>query len=168
VAERSRLDSWIVFACLVFIGVLALSGAIEHDVLTLHILQSLIYFTVIGLSLRHSKWGYAIGISISLIWDFYNLFTGFVFRAGFRQWSLLLHGRPATNLVQLSAPVAWLDHILLIVLLIAAYTRLPDKRWSDILRAIAAFAGTLFYFAGIIALTWPQFIPRFRAHFGLD
>lgn len=166
-AERSRLDSWIIFACLVFIGELALSGAIEHDVLILHILQSLIYFTVIVLSLRHSKWGYAIGFSISFIWDFYNLFTGFVFRAGFRQWSLLLNGQPVTNVVQLSAPVAWLDHILLIALLIAAYKRLPDKRWSDVLRALAALVGTFLYFAGIIALTWPEFIPRFRAHFGL-
>ena len=44
------------------------------------------------LSLRGSKWGYGIGISIAFLWDFYNLFTGFVFRAGVRQWTLLHFG----------------------------------------------------------------------------
>ncbi len=106
--NRSWLDWSIVAACLIFIGVLALSGYVERDVLVLHALQSLIYVTVICLSLQHSKWGYAIGISIAFIWNFYNLFTGFVFRAGFRQWGLLLHGKgsdePADRLPRAGVP----------------------------------------------------------------
>ena len=165
--NRSWLDWSIVAGCLIFIGVLALSGYVERDVLILHVLQSLIYVTVIWLSLQHSRWGYAIGISIALIWNSYNLFTGFVFRAGFRQWGLLFHGKAVTNLVQFSAPIAWFDHLLLIVLLVLAYMRLDDRRWSDALRMLGALAGTFVYFATIIALTWPQFIPRLRAHLGL-
>ncbi len=143
-----------------------LSGYLERDVLVLHVLQSLIYVTVIYLSLRHSKWGYAIGISIAILWNFYNLFTGFVFRAGFGQWRVLFHGHAVTNLVQFSVPIAWFDHLVLIVLLSLAYIRLDDRRWSDTLRMLAALAGTFLYFVAIIALTWPQFIPRLRAHFG--
>ncbi len=154
VKNRSWLDWSIVVGCLIFIGVLALSGYVERDVLILHVLQSLIYVTVIWLSLQHSKWGYAIGISIA-------------FRAGFRQWGLLFHGKAVTNLVQFSAPIAWFDHLALIVLLVLAYMRLDDRRWSDALRMLGALAGTFVYFAAIIALTWPQFIPRLRAHFGL-
>ena len=166
-AKRSWLDRSIVASCLIFIGVLALSAYVEHDVLVLHVLQAVIYVAVIWLSLQHNKWGYAIGISIAFIWDFYNRFTGFVFRAGFRQWSLLFHGRAVTNIVQFSAPIGWFDHLLLIALLSMAYVRLNERRWSDALRMLAALVGTFVYFATIIALTWPQFIPRLRAHFHL-
>jgi hypothetical protein len=65
--QRLGLDQSLVAGCLVFIGVLALSGYIERDVLVLHVLQSLIYVTVIYLSRRHNKWGYAIGISIAFL-----------------------------------------------------------------------------------------------------
>src|SRR5471030_689121 len=51
------------------------------------------------------KWGDGIGISIAFLWDFYNVFTGFVFRAGFHQWSLLLHGNAPTNFVQFRSEV---------------------------------------------------------------
>jgi uncharacterized membrane protein YdjX (TVP38/TMEM64 family) len=61
-----------------------------------------------------------------------------------------------TNLVQFSGPIAWFDHLVLIVLLSLAYMRLDDRRWSDALRMLAALAGTFLYFATIIALTWPR------------
>jgi HAMP domain-containing protein len=47
VDKRYRLDAWIVAACLIFVGVLALSAFLERDVLRLHILQSFIYVAVI-------------------------------------------------------------------------------------------------------------------------
>jgi hypothetical protein len=166
VEKRYRLEAWIVSACLIFVGVLALSAFLERDVLRLHILQSFIYVAVIWLTLRGSKWGDGIGISIAFLWDFYNVFTGFVFRAGFHQWSLLLHGKAPTNLVQFSAPIAFFDHLVLIGLLAYSYAGRADRRWSDALGGLAALAGTFLYFAGIIALSWPQFLPRLRAHFG--
>src|SRR5258708_7328286 len=83
--NRSWLHPSLAARSFFFFCLFPLFGGVGGAFFVLHVLQSLIYVTVIWLSLQRSKWGYAIGISIALIWNSYNLFTGFVFRAGFRQ-----------------------------------------------------------------------------------
>jgi hypothetical protein len=165
--KRSLLDKVIVVLCLIWIGVLFESTYFERDVLALHILQSLIYVAVIFLSLRHSKWGYGIGISIAALWNAYNTKSGFVFNAGFHQWHLFLTSGHITNPVQFVAPIGYFAHVLLIGALLWAYIRLREKSAWDPLILLGSLAGTFAYFLACIALTWPQFIPRMRHLLGI-
>ncbi len=156
------LDGVVAICCAIFVAILLISGAIERDVLILHLFQSLIYVAIVVLCIRKSIWGYAVGISISIIWDAYNSISGFVFHAGFRQWALFARTGHFTNFVQLLAPIAWFDHVALAGALAWAYARRPNKRWTDALVLAAGFVVTFAYFFGIIAAFWPQFIPRAR------
>jgi len=156
--DRSKLDLTIVVLSAVFIVVLLLSGYFERDVLVLHVFQSPIYIAIIILTLRSNKWGYGIGISIAALWNTYNTFSGFVFVAGFQQWSAFLGAGRITNPVHLLALVAWFDHLALVVCLVLAYTRLPNKRVSDIGILLGSFVVVTVYFGGILAILWPQFL----------
>ena len=158
----SILDWLIVTLCLIFILVLLSSGYFEHDVLVLHLFQSLIYVAVIVLSLKHNKWGYGIGISMAAFWNYYNLHTGFVFDAGFREWTSFLRSGHITNPVYWVAPVAWFDHLALILCLVWAYIRSPNKKVTDIGILLGSFAISVGYFVLIIALFWPQFLPSMK------
>lgn len=155
---HTKLDQTIVVLCVVSISILLLSGYFEREVLLLHVFQSLIYAAVIVLSLRQNKWGYGIGISIATLWNTYNTFSGFVFVAGFRQWAVFVSQGRITNPVSLLAPLAWVDHVALIACLGLAYTRLPQKKLSDIGLLLGSFLVVTTYFIGIIAIFWPQFL----------
>ena len=162
----SRPEFWILLASLIFIGVLLESGYFEREVLVLHLFQSLIYVAVITFALRGSKWGYGIGLSIAAIWNLYNTFSGFVFDAGFREWSRFLSSGRISNPVTFVAPIAWFDHLLLAIAILWAYLAQVKKRLSDLLVLAASFLVTALYFFGIIALLWPQFIRQMQRQFG--
>ena len=151
----------------VWLFVLLASGAIEHEVLVLHLFQSLIYVAVIVLALRGSKWACGIAISIAVMWNYFNLHTGFVFDAGFRVWRQFLSGGGIRNFVQFLAPIAWFAHVGLIAAALASYARRSDRRWADTGVLVASFAGTFAYFAAILALFGPQFLPRLLHLFGI-
>jgi len=158
----------IIYACCtIWICILLMSGYFERDVFVLHILQSLIYVAVMFLTLKRSKWGYTIGISIAVAWNFYNarngFHQGFIFGAGFSRWREFIDGHGISNPVQFIAPIGWFAHIVLILALVWAYMKSENKRWRDILILLGGAAGTLGYFALAIAITWPQFVPKLRA-----
>jgi hypothetical protein len=154
----SKLDWCIVALSTIFIVILILSGYFERDVFVLHLFQSLIYVAIIVLSFKHNKWGYGIGISIAVLWNTFNSFSGFVFVAGTRQWSNFLNTGRITNPVDLLALPAYFDHLALIACLVWAYTRLPNKKPGDLGILLASFVGVTVYFMGIIAIFWPQFL----------
>jgi hypothetical protein len=160
VTTHTKLDRTIVVLCAAFISILLLSGYFEREVLVLHAFQSLIYVAVIVLSLRENKWGHGVGISIAVLWNTFNTFSGFVFVAGFRQWAVLLSQGRVTNPVHLLAPLAWFDHVALIACLGWAYTRLPQKKLSDIGILLGSFLAVMMYFIAIIAVFWPQFLVQ--------
>ena len=161
------LDRVTVGLCALWIAILLASGLLEPEVLTLHVFQSLIYVVVTILTLRGSKWAPGVGISIAFIWDYGNLHTGFVFDAGFRRWRELFHGQGVANWVQLMAPVAFFAHVALIVVLALRYLRRLDKRGLDAAGFGVAFVVTFAYFAVILSLYGPQFLPRFLDLFAL-
>jgi hypothetical protein len=148
-----------------FIGVLLASAYFEREVLLLHLFQSLIYVAVAWLSHRRSKWGYAVGIAIAAEWNAYNLFVSNFFWAGLRQVGLLIHQGRITNPVQLCGALGGVDHFGLMACLIWAYARLPNKRYRDVFIFLGGAILVTAYFFGIIALFWPQFLPRLKAHF---
>src|SRR4051812_36705845 len=106
------LDRTTVALCGLWIAILLTSGALEPEVLTLHLFQSLIYVAVAVLTLRGSKWAPGLGISIAFIWNYGNLRTG----------------RGVQNVVQFMAPLAFFAHVALIVILAARYLRRVDRR----------------------------------------
>ncbi len=160
---NSRLEITIAALCAGFIVVLLVSGYFERDVLVLHLFQSLIYVAVAALSFRHSKFGYGMGISIAAFWNGYNLFLSGFIGAGFRQWAGLLRTGRVTNPAHLVAAPAGIIHFALIACLIWAYGRLPNKRVRDVLILLASFVVVMAYFMAIIAVFWPQFLPRMKA-----
>jgi hypothetical protein len=164
---HTKLDYAIVALSAGFIFVLLFSGYFEREVLVLHLFQSLIYVAVAVLSWRHSKWGYAAAICVATLWNAYNVKSGFVFDAGFRQWSAWLQTGEIKNPVHWIAPPAWFDHALLIVCCVWAYLRLPNKRPLDAVVFVAASALTIGYFSLILALMGSQFLQQALAWIGL-
>ena len=161
------LDRVAVAICGLWIAILLFSGFAEPVVRTLHFFQSAIYVAVIILIFRKSKWAFGLGISIALIWDAFNLQTGFVFRAGFQRWRELFEGQGVKNAVQLMAPVAFFAHVLLIFVLAARYWRRRDKRLLDAPGFGVSFVVSVAYFAVILSLYGPQYLPKFLDLFAL-
>ena len=153
---HKALDRVAVALCAVWIFILLSSGIIEREVLVLHCFQSMIYAAAIALILRGSKWGYGIAASIAFIWDFANLHTGFVFDAGFREWSAFLHGRGIAHFVPWEATVGWFAHLLLIAIVFVRWTLRPDKRGRDAAGLLAAFVATYASF-GVMLFFFGQF-----------
>jgi hypothetical protein len=161
------LDRMAVAICALWIAILLFSGVAEPSVLTLHLFQSAIYVAVILLIFVKSKWAFGVGISIALIWNDYNLHTGFVFRAGFQRWRELFAGEGVKNAVQLMAPVAFFAHVLLIAVLAVRYFRRRDKQLLDAPGFGVSFVVTVAYFAIILSLYGPQYLPKFLDLFAL-
>jgi hypothetical protein len=65
------------------------------------------------------------------------------------------------------APVAFFAHVALIVVLALRYLRRLDKRGLDAAGFGVAFVVTFAYFAVILSLYGPQFLPRFLDLFAL-
>jgi hypothetical protein len=164
---HTTLDRAIVALSAGFILVLMFSGYFEREVLILHLFQSLIYVAIAVLAWRHSKWGYAVGISVPLLWNLYNIKSGFVFDAGFAQWSAWLQTGRITDPVKWIAPIAWFDHALLIMACVWAYLRLPNKRPSDALVFVTGSVTAIGYFAGILALWGSRYLTRLVEWLGL-
>jgi len=164
-ATDSKVLAGIYVFCAGFIGVLMASGYFEREVLRLHLFQSLIYVAVAWLSRRRSKWGYAIGIAMAAEWNAYNLFVSNFICAGFRQLELLVHGGRMTHPLLLFGALAGVDHFGLLACLLWAYSRLPNKRYRDVFIFLGGAILVTAYFLGIIALLWPQFLPRLKSHF---
>jgi len=155
----------IAICCAGFIAVLLVSGYLEHEVLLLHLAQSLIYIAVAVLCFRQNKLGYGIGLSISAEWNAYNLFSSGFIAAGFRQLSLLLREGRISNPVHLMGALAGIDHFALIACLVWGYAKLPSKRFRDVFILLGSAVLVTAYFLAVIALLWPQFIPRVKAKF---
>jgi hypothetical protein len=147
-----------------FIAILLVSGYFEREVLLLHLFQSLIYVAVALLSWRQSKFGYGMGISIAAEWNAYNLFASGFIAAGFRQLALLLREGRITNPVHLMGGLGGIDHFALIACLVWAYARLPSKRFRDVFVLLGSAVVVTAYFIAIIAVSWPQFLPRLKVH----
>src|SRR5436190_23520314 len=76
-----------------FIFALLVSAIFDPTIRLLHLLQALIYVAVIALARRSSPWGFGAGFTISLFWNYINLFVTTFIAAGMHQlWGLLSTG----------------------------------------------------------------------------
>lgn len=161
------LDRIAIACCAYWILLLIGSGILERYVLVLHLFQWLMYGASIALVLRGSKWAYGVGIATAFIWDYYTLFTGFIFDAGFSEWRNFLHGRGIAHLVPWAATIGWFAHLVLIAALLIRYLRREDRRALDGAGFVASFAGIFAYYAAIMFLFGRSFLPRLLRIFGL-
>jgi len=155
------LDRAAVGLCALWIFILISSGIIEPYVLWLHLFQCTIYGAAVALLLRGSKWGYGIAISIALIWDFYNLHTGFIFDAGFAEWRRFLRGGGIGHFVPWEATVGWFAHLALIAVLLWRWSRRGDRSPLDLAGLLAAFVGTYLYFGLLLFVFGRPFLGRY-------
>jgi hypothetical protein len=153
----------IVTGCGLFILVLSLSAYLEPDIRWLHFFQAWMYLSGVALSVRHSRWGYFIGLSAASVWDYINLFVTTFFRSGLHWLSVSISAGQLQRLDQIVAVPGWIGNFLVIVGSIWAYLQLPDKRRSDLGRLALAFVLTTAFFAVAIAICQPRYLPLFRA-----
>jgi hypothetical protein len=162
------LPRWIWVSILVgagfFILALLVSAIFDPTIRLLHALQALIYIAVIVLARRSSAWGFGAGFTISLFWNYTNLFVTTFIAAGFRQLSVLLHTGRIERPDLLIALVAGGGHMLLLAACLAGFLRLrPGRRhWAQF---VAGGLAAVLYFVAIIITTGPQYVPLLKRVF---
>lgn len=164
-STRTKVDWAIVTSCLLFIFALAVSAYFEPAIRALHTLQALIYVAVIAGALRHQKWAYGVGISIAAFWNYVNLFVNTFIRNGVETLGIVISGGHATNPGTIIAIPAALGHFGMIAFCLWAYLRLRNKRWTDIGILLGSGVIAIGYFAAIVAIFGPQYLPLFRKVF---
>jgi hypothetical protein len=153
---HTKLDWAIAGVCLVFILISAEAAYLEPGFRVLHFFEWLIYLAVIALTLRHSKWGYGIGIATAAFWVGLSLFGTTFVRDGLQNWARFLKTGRITSAMALVAVPAAISQLLLIVCCIWAYGRIKNKQWSDLEILVGSALISVGYLAGVVALFWPQ------------
>jgi len=164
-STRTKLDWAIVASSLLFMIALAVSAYFEPPIRILHTLQALIYVAVIVGALRHQKWAYGVGISIAAFWNYVNLFVNTFIRNGVETLGVVISGGPVANPGTIIAVPAALGHFGMISCCLWAYLRLRNKRWTDVGILLGSGAVAIGYFATIIAIFGPQYLPLLRKVF---
>jgi uncharacterized membrane protein len=164
---HTKLDWAIVVSCLLFIFALAVSAYFESAIRVLHTFQAFIYLAVIAGALRHQKWAYGAGISIAAFWNYINLFVNTFIRNGVETLGAIMSGGHVANPGTIIAIPAALGHFGMIAFCLWAYLRLRSKRLTDISILLGSGAIAIGYFAAIIAIFGPQYLPLFRKAFRL-
>ena len=164
-SRASRLGWLIVGSCAVFIFILALSAVYDRSIRVLHAFQALIYVAVVTLALRRSAWGYGAGCIIAVFWNWTNIIHTTFIANGLRELAHAIQTGRVNRPDQLIAVVAAAAHFALIGACLAGYFRIkPRGSWEP----MKFFAGGLIavgYFAGIVILFGPQYIPLLRRVF---
>lgn len=165
-AEVQQRDSWIewliVASCGIFILVLALSAMYDPSIRVLHVFQAAIYVVVVILARRRSPWGYGAGCLIAAFWNWTNLVHTTFIANGVRELSRALRTGQVTRPDQLIAVVAAGAHFVLIVACLLGYARIRPAGPGAALRFLGGGLLVIGYFAGIIVLFGPQYVPLLR------
>lgn len=159
----TKLDWAIVASCLLFIFALAVSAYFEPAIRLLHTFQAFIYLAVIAGALRHQKWAYGAGISIAAFWNYINLFVNTFIRD------------VRLNHIGRACRQSGHDHSDSGCPRTLRYDRfLPlglfasgNKRLTDIGILLGSGAVAIGYFAAIIVIFGPQYLPLLRKVFRL-
>ena len=145
-----------------FIFVLWLSAYFDASIRWLHVFQSWMYLATIWLSLRRNRWGYFIGASAAGLWDYINLFVTTFLRSGLHWLLASVRAGQLKHVDQIIAVPAWTANFLVVAGAVWGYVRLRDERVSDAVRLAVAFVLTTGFFAAVIAICQPRYLPLFR------
>jgi len=155
----------ILFGSCVFIFILWLSAYFEPDIRWLHFFQSWMYLATIVLAFRKSRWGYFIGVSAAGLWDYINLFVTTFFINGLHWLGHGISGGKWDHIDQIIAVPAWIGNCLVVVGSVWGYASSPKKMATDFARMAVALILTPSFFALIVALCQPRYLPLFRGIF---
>jgi len=151
----------IVIGSCLFIFVLFLSAYLEPDIRWLHFFQAWMYIAAVILSLRRSRWGYFIGISAAGLWDYINLFVTTFFVSGLHWLFTSIGTGQLQRIDQIVAVPGWIGNFLVISGSVWGYAQLREKRLGDLARLAIAFGLTTGFFAAIMAMCQPRYLPLF-------
>jgi hypothetical protein len=161
--RRGTLPEWVItIGGSTFIIVLYVAAYWEPDIRWLHFLQSWMYIAAIALGWRGNSWGYFIGISAAVLWNYFTLFVNTFFENGLEQVSILLRSGHVPRLDQFISVPGWTGNVLLIIGCLLAYQRHSQRRWTDVLKLVVSFVGTTAFFALAMALAQPRYLVLFR------
>jgi len=161
-SQKFGAPEWLILAGAVsFVLVLGISAYWEPQIRALHFFQAWMYIAAVVLSFLGSRWGYFIGLSAAGFWNYVNLFVVRFFFNGLEQTAMWVHtGHLARPDIFIAVP-AWFANLLVICGCVWAYSRLGNRRLSDIWGFVAAFALTTGFFALDMALFQARYLAIF-------
>lgn len=145
----------------IFIIVLAVSAYWEADIRWLHFFQAWMYVATIAWSLRHNRWGYFIGVSVAGFWDYTNIVATSFFWDGLEQLGQWIHSGHLARPDLLIAVPAWFSNLLVIIGCLWGYSRLEDKRASDVAKFLSCVVLATGFFAADMAIFQPRYLRLF-------
>lgn len=145
-----------------FVLALWFSAYLDPTIRLLHFFQSWMYVAAVWLALRRSRWGYFVGLSCGAFWNYTTVFVNPFFRNGLHWLLVSVETGKLLHVDQIVAVPAWTGNLLLILGSLWAYSRLRVKERVDLARLPLAFALTTAYFAAIVAICQPRYLPLFR------
>lgn len=161
--KRLGAPEWLILAgSCGFIFVLALSAYYEADIRWLHFFQAWMYIATIVLALRRNRWGYFIGFSAALLWDYSSVFVTTFFVNGLQVLSALVRTGQLSRPDLLIAVPAWFSNVFVILGCAWAYSRHATKSAADLGRLAVAFILTNGFFVLDIALFQPRYLAIFK------
>ncbi|HKR56985.1 MAG TPA: hypothetical protein VJS20_11855 [Gemmatimonadales bacterium] len=146
--------SLIIPGAAVFVLALTVSALFEADLRGLHFFQAWLYVATVALSIRRNRWGYFVGISTALLWNYALFFTSPLFA------DLIKTPTRPDILVQ---TLAWVGNLAIIVGCLWAYSRQPVRPRGDWGRLALAFIGSTGFLVLIVAIFTPSRLALFPA-----
>ena len=151
----SRAHLWLIVpGASVFVLALAVSAVFAADLRALHFFQAWLYIATVVLSIRRNRWGYFIGISTALFWDYALFFTSPLFS------ELMRNPAQPDVLVQ---TLAWVGNLAIVMGCLWGYRRLAVRPRADWGRLALTFAGCTGFLAIIVGIFTPQRLALFPA-----
>src|SRR6516165_10104490 len=124
---RRRVPEFlIIIGSAVFVAVLWLSAYYEADIRWLHFFQAWMYVAAVALATRGNRWGYFIGFSAAVFWD-YNIFVNTFVRSGLHWLAESIRTGQLHRIDQIIAVPAWVGNMMVVVGSLWGYTRLEQR-----------------------------------------
>lgn len=146
----------------VFVAVLAIAAYWDRSIRLLHLFESVPYLAAGALCLRHSKFGYALGVAGGAFWLWMAAFLTTFVRNGFERLGMLVRTGSVDRLDILIAVPAACATAGLIVCSVVGYAGLRNKSWRDIGPMAAAAIGVPVFYVLIFAAFAPRYLGMFR------
>ena len=164
--RTSWLEWLTIGSCAVFIFILALSAVYDRSIRVLHFFQALIYVAAAILAWRRSAWGYGAGCIIAAFWNWSNIVHTTFIANGLRELAQVFQTGRVSKPDQLISVVAAAAHFVLIASCLIGYFQIKPRSWREPMKFLGGGLLAVGYFAGIIIVFGPQYIPLLRRVFG--
>jgi hypothetical protein len=158
----NAIDLFAAACAAAFILVLGLAAYWDRSIRVLHVFESIPYALAAVLCLRQRKFGYMLGAAAGAFWLWTaGTLTTFV-RNGFERVAMLLRtGHVDRADILIAAPAALFAGGL-VVFSLWGYSRLRNRRWSDVASFAAVILAVAGFFVAIFAVFAPQYLGMFR------